>query len=247
MYDPDLAEIYDDLYQHGMGKDYGAEAGELAALLRAHHARIGDVLDVGCGTGLHLAAIRHQFPHVEGVEPAAAMRAAAQTRLPDVLIHDGDMTSFDLSRTFSAVLCLFSTIGYATTEDRLHTTVVRLAAHTEPGGVVVIEPWFTPEQWRDNRVSHTIAATDARTIIRMTRSTRDTEALSRMDMHYLVADHRTADPIRHFHDTHVMGLSTEEQYQQAMTAAGLTRITTFAGWQPGRPRLLGIRPQAESR
>lgn len=242
MYDTDLADIYDALYRDGMGKDYTAEADELATLVNAHHPHASSVLDVGCGTGGHLEGLRRHFAHVEGVEPAAAMRAIATRRLPGVAIHDRTMEAFDLGKTFSAVLCLFSTIGYATTEDRMRATVACLAAHTEPGGVVIVETWFTPGQWIDGHVTHTVATTGSRTVIRMTRSTRDGAAVSRMDMHYLVADQPT--PIRHFHDSHVMGLYTEEQYQQALTAAGLTRVTTFAGWKAGRPRLLAIKPAA---
>jgi hypothetical protein len=45
------------------------------------------------------------------------------------------------------VVSLFSSIGYAVTEDALRSTLRAMAGHVAPGGVVIVEPWFTPERW----------------------------------------------------------------------------------------------------
>ena len=58
------------------------------------------------------------------------------------------MRSFDLGRRFDAVTCLFSSIGYLLTPEDLEQGIARMAAHVAPGGVLVVEPWFTPDAWR---------------------------------------------------------------------------------------------------
>ena len=65
-----------------------------------------------------------------------------------------------------------------------------------------------------------------------------------MLMHYLVADDSSPAPIRHFTDEHVLDLHTEEDYQAAMVAAGLTDITKVDGWASGRLRLIATRSPA---
>ncbi len=55
------------------------------------------------------------------------------------------MTACDLGRTFDIVTCLFSAIGYVKTLDNLTRAVQCMVHHLTPGGVLVIEPWFTPD------------------------------------------------------------------------------------------------------
>lgn len=240
MYDDALAEAYDDLYAVGLGKDYRHEARALSDLIRARNPHAHSLLDVGCGTGEHLRTLATLFDDVEGVEPSAPMRAHAQAKLPGATIHDGDMRDLRLGRSYDAVVCLFSTIGYAVTTDDLYATVASLTRHAARGAVVVIEPWFTPDQWIDGKISHLVAETGTRTVVRVSHSSRAGTA-SLMTMHYLVADSDAAEPIRHFSDEHTMGLHTDDDYHAAMAAAGLSDITRAEGWQPGRDRLIGIR------
>ncbi len=72
----------------------------------------------------------------------------ARKRTPSVLFHLGDMTDFDLSKQFDIVTCLFSSIGYVKTLDKLQYAMRSMVAHLKPEGVLVIEPWFTPENWQ---------------------------------------------------------------------------------------------------
>ena len=41
----------------------------------------------------------------------------------------------DLGRTFDAVVCLFSSIGYVGTEERLRAAIGSMARHAAPGGM----------------------------------------------------------------------------------------------------------------
>ncbi len=58
------------------------------------------------------------------------------------------MTDFDLATTYDAVTCLFSAIGYVRTADRMQRAVACMARHVKPGGVLIVEPWLTPQDWK---------------------------------------------------------------------------------------------------
>ncbi len=240
MYDAEVAGIYESHYVEGQGKDYAAEAEGLTALVRSRAPRAASLLDVACGTGAHLAHLRRDFLRVAGVELSAPMREMAVARLPEVPVHAGDMRTFDLGATFDAVVCLFSSIGYLDGVDELRQAVARMAAHLAPGGVLVIEPWFTPEQWRDGHVSHTIAHADIRTIVRMGHSTR-AGRVSRMHNHYLIGE--PGRGVRHFRDEHTMTLFTTHEYEQAVAAAGLAGAEWRSGWSEGRNLLVATRSE----
>jgi SAM-dependent methyltransferase len=244
MYDQDLADVYDALYVAGTAKDYRAEAVALARLIRDRCPEADSLLDVACGTGEHLTHLRNQFGRVEGLELSAPMRRVAAAKLPDVPIHAGDLRAFDLGRRFDVVTCLFSAIGYVRGPDELRAGMTAMVAHLNPGGVLVVEPWFTPAQWQEGSVHHTALESGGRTVVRLSHSTR-TGRTSMMTMHYLVADPRTG--IRHFTNEHVMTLFTDEEYLAALAAAGCRDVTAVPGWAEGRPRLVGTAPEQRGR
>src|SRR5689334_16795469 len=86
------------------------------------------LLDVACGTGLDLSHLREHY-RVEGVDLDPRMLEIARNRLPDVPLHVGDMTDFDLGRTFDVVTCLGSAIGAVRTPERLNSAIACMARH----------------------------------------------------------------------------------------------------------------------
>jgi trans-aconitate methyltransferase len=236
--DQDLASAYELIYVGAAGKDYQREARDIAALIRQRHPAADSLLDVACGTGLHLSHLRDDFAHVEGLELADPMRKAAAARLDGVAVHAGDMRDFRLTRTFSAVTCLFSAIGYARSVDELHQTIDCLAAHLEPGGVLVLEPWFTPSQFIVGPVDTGTAADGRRHLTRMCVS-KQAGTTSTLTMHYLLGDTRTG--IRHWTEEHVMTLFADEQYLHAIRRAGLRDVERLPGWRDQRPRIAAVK------
>ena len=204
------ADLYDPLY--ATFKDYPAEVERLRELIGDR----GTLLDVACGTGKHLELLREHYD-VAGLDLDPGLLAIARDRLPGVELHEGDVTDFDLGRRFDVVTCLFSSIGYAVTVERLNAAVAAMARHLEPDGLLIVEPWLLPEAWRDGNVSMLVVDEPDRKLVRTSRSLRR-GAVSIVEFHYLIT---TAEAGEHFVERHELGLFSDEQYREAFAAAGL--------------------------
>jgi SAM-dependent methyltransferase len=204
------ARYYDKVYAW---KDYAAEAERLVRFLGVRaEAKRGTLLDVACGTGLHLKHLKKYFD-VEGLDLSPEQLAVARERNPGVLFHVGDMTDFSLGRSFDVVTCLFSSIGYAKTLDLMHRAVRCMGVHVNPGGVLAIEPWFTPAAWHPNTVHGTFIDQPELKIARVNTSFVEGR-VSVFDLHYLIG---TPAGTQHFVEHHEMGLFEEDEMRFAMT------------------------------
>lgn len=215
MYTTEFAEIYEPMYRL-RGKDWQAEAGDVVALVRDLNPGAGSLLDVACGTGAHLEHFAGLLDHVEGVEIAPSMRALAAARIPDVAVHDGDMRDFRLGRTFDAVTCLFNSVGYLGDVAELRAAIGSMALHLAPGGVLVVDPWWTPDTFVDGYLAADSGQIDGRALARVSHSTRDGRA-TRLHARFLVGD---AGGVREFSLVHELTLFTESEYLDAFAAAG---------------------------
>ena len=54
-----------------------------------------------CGTGRHLEYLRDRYD-VEGLDISLELLTIARQRLPGIRLHHGDMTAFDLGKTFDS-------------------------------------------------------------------------------------------------------------------------------------------------
>ncbi len=207
------ARIYDAVYSF---KDYVSESERLHTLIEERAPGAASLLDVACGTGKHLEQLRRWYD-AEGVDLDSELLAIAQERLGDVRLHVADMTSFDLGRRFDAVTCLFSSIGYVGTVEKLEAAITAMAAHVAPEGVLIVEPWLGPDAWVVDR-PHLLAVDEPYLkIARMNVSGREGR-LAIMDFSYLVG---TPDGVEHFTERHEAALFTDEEYRRAFAAAGL--------------------------
>ena len=230
------ADLYDAFYD-ALDKDYAAEAAKVLRLVRRHKRRPRTLLDVACGTGRPLEIFGRTLECV-GVDIDAEMLRIAASRCPGVELVHADMTTLDLGRRFDVVTCLFSSIAYSPTVATLRATIKRLVRHLEPGGVVVVEPWFVPDEWHDGHLGVLVAEDGDRTAVRVSRSSRRRQ-MSVLDFDYLVADPRGT---RHLHERHELRLFEWQQYLDAFAAAGLAVHVDDYGLF-GRGLLLGT-PQA---
>ncbi len=233
------AEFYDAIYA-AVGKDYPAEAEKAYKFIQTHKKSEGDrLLDVACGTGLH-ANLLSQFYKVEGLDLDAKMLSVARRKYPAIRFHHGDMLDFELKRQFDAIVCLFSSIGYVKTKPRLQKTIKNMTRHLVPGGVLLIEPWFAPEQWNVGCNFLTTVNQPDLKIVRMSRSTRRGK-VSILEFQYLIG---TSKGIEHSLEVHEMGLFTHEEYLGAFQAAGLKVVHDVEGLD-GRGIYIGMKTSRE--
>jgi len=207
------AELYDAIYSW---KDYAREAALVHEAVQAGKSGASTLLDVACGTGAHLAELRRWY-RCEGVDLEPKLLAVARERLPDVPLAQADMRDLDLGRRFDAVTCLFSSIGYMLSVEGLRRAVAAMARHLEPGGVLVVEPWLTPERVVVPHVGAVFVDEPELKIARVNTIEVDGR-ISSFEFHYLVG---TPDGVEHFTERHDLGLFTHEEHLDAFRAAGL--------------------------
>jgi SAM-dependent methyltransferase len=230
------ARIYDLLYVGTGIKDYAAEAVELHGIIQGANPNAHSLLDVACGTGAHLAELRRWYA-IEGVDLSPAMLVMARSRLPGVPLQVADMRTLGLGKSFDAVVCLFSSIGYATNPAEMRSTIDHLAAHVAPGGVLILDGWVRPEDWHDDfRGQPDIASDDEVMVVRLAFSRRK-GSITELDMHHLV---RTSAGIEYFTESHRLALTPTRDYVSAVEGAGL-RARVIADYMPGRDRVVGTR------
>jgi SAM-dependent methyltransferase len=233
------AHLYDRAYSH---IDYPGHAETIEGIIRERDPGATSLLDVACGTGKHLAIWRDRF-QVEGVDIDPAMVAIARGRVPDVPVHDGDFTSFDLGRRFDAVTCLFSSIGYAHTPERLDAAIAAMAGHLSPGGVLVVEPWLMPDRIRPPWVRVLVTESEDWVMARTSRMQYDAESgVSDMEFTYVVTSMEGSEL---FTEHHVMGVRAPERYVDAAERAGLVAEFDPVGTYLERGLLIGVRPASE--
>ena len=145
------AELYDAIYHF---KDYARECERLRCLIGEFVPGAGTVLDVACGTGQHAKFLQSNYK-VDGIDINEDYLRAARRKNPAGNYVCADMTDFCLHRTYDVVTCLFSAIGYVKTVARLERAIACMARHVSPGGLLLVEPWFAPDQWQPGAHSST--------------------------------------------------------------------------------------------
>jgi SAM-dependent methyltransferase len=139
-------------------------------------------------------------------------------RNPRARFHAGDLLDFDLGRTFDVVTCLFASITYTRTTDRLARAAAALARHVAAGGLLIVEPLLEPDEFEDGRLHTLTVEQPGRSVTRTNLSRRRGPSEGSFHMHYLVA---TPEGIEHAAEEHRFGLFTRAEIQAAFEAAGL--------------------------
>jgi len=230
------AKYYDDVYA-SVGKDYPTEALKVRRFIKKYKRSTGNrLLDIGCGTGIHANLLSKHF-HVEGMDIDPKMLAVARRKYPAIRFQQGDMVDFKLGRKFDVIVCLFSAIGYVKTKARLQKTIKNMQKHLLPGGVMLVEPWFAPNQWHEGRIFATQVNKPGLKIVRMSRSSQK-GSISIIEFQYLIGTPKGIERDTEFLE---LGLFTKKEYLDAFHSAELKVVHDPHGLD-GRGLYIGIKP-----
>lgn len=237
----ELARYYDALYA---GKDYRGEVETLTRLSRRWGRSGGRRwLDVACGSGRHLELLRKGFT-VEGVDASPEMLRRARVRVPGVPLHRADMRTFRLPGRFDVVSCLFSAIGHLPSEAAVGAAFANFARHLAPGGVVIVEPWIDPVEFRPGMV-HLVTAREPGLQLARLAYSRRRGSRSLVEYHYLLGE--AGRGVRHLHEVDRGTLVPRRRLVELMRRSGLSARFLRNGLPTGRGLVVGVKPRSSRR
>lgn len=231
----DAAQWYDRLW--GARRDYASDAATLTRLIRQHSPQARTLLDIGTATGEHLRHLRNDFACV-GLDVSSRLLDLAAAKLgPRVALHRADMNDFELPRRFDVITCLWGTIAYTVTLGRLADVADRMAVHLQDRGIVIVEPWLTPERFDDPGVTTVTTDQDEQpslTVVTATSRHDDVATLRRL---YVAARPGSIETVEEHHE---LGLFTAAEYRRSFENAGFTVDWDNAGLAD-RGLMVGVR------
>jgi SAM-dependent methyltransferase len=230
-----LAKYYDRVYSY---RDYLDEAVRVQNLIIKYLETGGNtLLDVACGTGLHLAHLKDDFS-CTGIDASKAMIRIARKNAKGVTFKEADMIKLKLGREFDVVTCLLSSIGYAKTYSNLEKTIRNISRHLKKAGLALIEPSDVNSAYVKGEPR--ITAYDGKDVkIARVNYTNVRQASAVLNMHILIAE-RGKDA-KYYVDKHELGLFGVNKTLRIMKDAGLKSKYLKNGLMPGREMFIGIK------
>lgn len=103
------------------------------------------IIDVGCGTGIHIQLLRELGYDISGFDLREDMVNVAKKRNESSKIIQGDMREFPLDIIADGIICMYGAINYIDTEDGILRTFSNFFNHLNPGGIAIIDT----REWRN--------------------------------------------------------------------------------------------------
>ena len=209
------AVLYYDKICAGRGKDYESESRTVIEIIRQRRPEAKSLLDVACGTGGHLIHSKHHFS-TYGIDKDRKMLDVAQDRCPDVPLFQCNMLDFNLQRTFDAIMCMYGSISYLQDAAQLQAALRGFRKHVLPGGILIVEPFVSPDAYRVHDVAMITSDQPELKITRMHVSAREGN-LAVLDHHFLIAE---PSGVRYFVERQKLVLFTKDEFVRAFESAG---------------------------
>lgn len=141
------AELYDLFYSD---KPYSEEANFVHSCLEKYSLMpIETILELGCGTGTHSLFLEKFGYQILATDYSDDMLLHAMQKAQDAnssnRYRKQDMCSLDIpERPFDAIICLFDSICYATTNENFNRVINGVYTHLRAGGLFIFEFWNAP-------------------------------------------------------------------------------------------------------
>jgi len=185
------AQYYDLLYRD---KDYEGEARFVKGLIQKYAPNAKNLLELGCGTGIHAEKLAAAGYSVHGVDLSAEMLKWAEERLRHLPEKEakmlsfscGDIRQFHHRDQFDAVISLFHVMSYQVENSDLAAVFNTVKQHLNPKGVFIFDCWYGPAVLSDPPVVRVKRLEDERIEVTRIAEPKMYPNENRVDVHYQV-------------------------------------------------------------
>ena len=145
----EYSKYYDLFYED---KNYSKEVNFLLALAKKHDIDTSNILDLGCGTGMHAINFASNGSLVHGIDYSKTMIEGANI-LKDNLSKDisskinysqGDIRDFKLHTKFDIIFSLFHVVSYLKHNNDILRAFKCIYDHLNDGGIFIFDYWYGP-------------------------------------------------------------------------------------------------------
>lgn len=235
------AAYYDLLYAD---KDYKKEAKFVVDLIEKVGNGGTDIIELGCGTGVHAAYLASVGFDILGLDKSSDMLDLARKRAREATTASAkvtpqfikaDIRQYEVERKFDIGLALFDVVSYLTTTEDLRSMISATTRHLRSGGVIVFDCWYGPAVFAQRpaiRIKR--MENDAFRVVRIAEPVFNfRESLVTVNFEVFV-EHKAFGRIESFNEQHPMRCYFETELDLLMCEAGLRRLATTP-WHTDKP------------
>lgn len=146
----DYAYYYNAFYRD---KDYVREAKQVDILLRKYGSNVKQVINFGCGTGMHDIELARMGYSCTGIDISPIMIEIAKKnnkkQAGNISFSVSDIRSYRAERKFDAVISLFHVMSYQNTNEEILDAFCSARKALNKGGVFLFDVWYGPEVLSD--------------------------------------------------------------------------------------------------
>ena len=230
------SQYYDILYRD---KDYDGEVQFVTELIKKYSPNANNLLELGCGTGIHAEKLAAKGYRVRGVDLSSEMLRCAEDRLPTLpeavakrlSFSCGDICRFRHSgegySTFDVVLSLFHVISYQTTNENLLAAFRTAKAHLKHNGLFIFDCWYGPAVLKDPPVVRVKRMEEDDVIVMRIAEPTMYPNENCVDVHYtvLIRDKKT-NKVEEINEVHRIRYLFKPEIEQLLALSELSLINS---------------------
>lgn len=148
-----IFESYAEYYNiFNVSKAYEEEVDFVVSQFESKYQSKPNLLDLGCGTGVHALAFAKRNWQVLGVDISPKMLEIANRRRAKISgtlsqhlkFEEGDVRTFRCEEKFDVVTSLFHVASYQTITGDLDRLIETAKLHLKPNGILIFDYWYGP-------------------------------------------------------------------------------------------------------